>query len=76
VEIDAVVVAGTPPEAVAIGKCEWAERVAATSPLPTLVKRSLALPRRADDLRYVVCARAEVTRAEGVLPVTAADIFA
>lgn len=76
VEIDAVVLAGTPPVAVAVGEATWAERVAAPSLLPLLVERSLALPRRADELRYVICARTDVTRAEGVLPVTAADIFA
>lgn len=76
VEIDAVVLAGTPPAAVAVGEAKWADRVAASSLLPTLVERSLALPRRAPELRYVVCARTAVTHAEGVLPVTAADIFA
>jgi uncharacterized protein len=76
VEIDAVVLAGTPPAAVAVGECKWAEQVAASALLPKLTERSLALPRRADQMRYVVCARNEVTRAEGVLPVTAADIFA
>jgi hypothetical protein len=76
VEIDAVVLAGTPPVAVAVGEAKWAERVAASSLLPTLTERSLALPGRADELRYVICARTTVTHAEGVLPVTAADIFA
>lgn len=75
VEIDAVVLAGTPPAAAAVGECKWAERVAASTLLPKLMERSLALPRRADPLRYVICARDEVTRAEGVLPLTAADIF-
>ncbi|WP_239679510.1 ATP-binding protein [Natronosporangium hydrolyticum] len=76
VEIDAVVLAGTPPTAVAVGEAKWAAQVSARALLPTLVERSLALPRRADDLMYVICARTRVTRSEGVLPVTAADIFA
>lgn len=76
VEIDAVVLAGTPPAAVAVGECKWAERVTVASLLPTLVERAGSLPRRAEQLRYVVCARTEVTGADGVLPVTAADIFA
>lgn len=75
VEIDAVVLAGTPPAAVAVGECKWTDRVAASALLPKLVARSLALPRRADPLRHIVCARTEVTNAEGVLPVTATDIF-
>lgn len=76
VEIDAVVLAGTPPAAVALGEAKWTERVAATALLPTLVERSLALPRRVDHPRYVIGARSAVTHAEGVLAVTAADIFA
>jgi hypothetical protein len=75
VEIDAVVLAGTPPAAVAVGEAKWAEQVSAPSLLPTLIERALALPRRADSLRYVICARTAVTSAAGVLPVTAADMF-
>lgn len=76
VEIDAVVLAGTPPTAVAVGEAKWTAEVSARALLPTLAARSAALPRRADDLRYVLCARTKVTGADGVLPITAADIFA
>lgn len=76
IEIDAVVLAGTPPAAVAVGECKWAPRVGAAALLSMLVERALALPRRAEHLRYVVCAREEVTEPEQVLAVTAADIFA
>jgi hypothetical protein len=69
VEIDAVVLAGTPPAAVAVGECKWAERVNAATLLPTLAERARYLPTRASELRYVVCARKEVTGADGVLPV-------
>lgn len=75
VEIDAVVLAGTPATAVAVGECKWADRVAASALLPTLARRAQALPRQAEDLRYVICARTEVTRAAGVTPLTAADLF-
>jgi hypothetical protein len=75
VEIDAVVLAGTPPAAVAVGECKWAERVNAATLLPTLAERARYLPTRASELRYVVCARKEVTGVDGVLPVTAGDMF-
>ncbi|MGH3950986.1 MAG: ATP-binding protein [Pseudonocardiaceae bacterium] len=75
VEVDAVVLAGTPAVAVAVGECKWAERVSASRLLPTLQERALALPRRAEALRYVLCARTEVTDADGLLTVTADDIF-
>lgn len=76
VEIDAVVLAGTPPRAVAVGECKWTERVAGAALLATLAERARSLPDRAEQMRYVVCARSEVTDADGVLAVTAADIFA
>ncbi|MGH3681276.1 MAG: ATP-binding protein [Natronosporangium sp.] len=76
VEIDAVVLAGTPAAAVAVGECKWADQVAASALLPTLARRAQALPRQVEDLRYIICARTEVTRAAGVTPLTAADLFA
>jgi uncharacterized protein len=75
VEIDAVVLASTPPMAVLVGECKWAERVAAPAVLPTLMQRALALPRRSKDLRYAIGAREEVADAAGVLSITAGDIF-
>lgn len=76
VKIDAVVLSGTPPEAVAVGECKWTQRVSGAALLPRLVERAAALPRRVAQVRYVVCAREEVADANGLLPITAADIFA
>ena len=76
VEIDAVILGGQPERAVAIGECKWAERVSAAPLVSLLKERAHALPKVAEDMRYVICARTEVTRSEGALAVTAADIFA
>jgi hypothetical protein len=35
-----------------------------------------ALPRARDDVRFAICARETVEHAEGLLAVTAADVFA
>jgi AAA+ ATPase superfamily predicted ATPase len=81
VEIDAVVMAGSPPVVVAVGECKWADRVAAPTIRATLAERARALPGSSrgpapEEMRYVVCARTEVTHPGDVLAITAADIFA
>jgi AAA+ ATPase superfamily predicted ATPase len=75
VEIDAVVLAGPPLAATAVGECKWAKRIAAQPVRARLAERARALPRVAPDARFIVCAREEVTNPMGVLAVTAADIF-
>lgn len=75
VEIDAVVLAGVPEVAVALGECKWSERVNGAQLRELLVRRSAVLPRVSPDVRYVACARSQVDDAAGVLPITATDIF-
>lgn len=76
VEIDAVVLAGAPETAVAVGECTWADRVAAPPLRARLLERSRALPRVLDEPRLVIGARSVVTDPGGALVVTADDIFA
>jgi AAA+ ATPase superfamily predicted ATPase len=75
VEIDAVVLGGQPQMALAVGECKWAEHISGPAIKAQLSERARALPRVAEDLRYVVCARERVTSPKDVLAVTAADIF-
>ncbi len=75
VEIDAVVLAGAPETAVAVGECKWAERVAAPPLHARLADRARALPRVADPLRHVICARSIVTEPGDALVITVDDIF-
>jgi AAA+ ATPase superfamily predicted ATPase len=76
VEIDAVALAGRRREAVLVGEAKWAKRVNAERLRRELERKAQALPRAADDLRYAVCARERIERADGVLAVTARDMFA
>ena len=75
VEIDAVVLAGLPASAVAVGECKWADRVAAPPLRALLARRAEALPRVAEAPRHVIGARSVVTDPGDALVVTAADIF-
>jgi hypothetical protein len=75
-EIDAVVLAGVERRAVAAGEAKWTARVDGARIRRQLERKVAALPNAAPAaLRYVVCAREAVDGAEGVLAVTAADIF-
>jgi uncharacterized protein len=75
VEIDAVVLGGQPQTALAIGECKWAEHVSGPAIVGQLRERARALPKVAEDLRFAVCARERVTSPQGVLAITASDIF-
>jgi AAA+ ATPase superfamily predicted ATPase len=76
VEIDAVVLAGRTREAVLVGEAKWAKAEDATRVVRVLERKAEALPRRARDLRYAVCARQEVRNlGADVVGITAADIF-
>lgn len=75
-EIDAVVLAGRRREAVLVGEAKWARRIDASRLRGELARKAQALPHRAADIRYAVCARERIDEADGVLAVTAADIFA
>jgi uncharacterized protein len=74
-EIDAVALAGRGREAVLIGEAKWAKRVDGGSLRAGLERKAEALPRLAAQPRYVVCAREKVDNAEGLMAVTAEDIF-
>lgn len=75
-EIDAVVLGGQPPTALAVGECKWAEHVSGPAIAAKLAERARSLPRAAANLRYAVCARERVTSPNGLIAVTARDIFA
>lgn len=75
VEIDAVVLAGVPEVAVALGECKWAERVPAPPLRALLTQRARALPRVVGRPRHVIGARTTVDEPGDALVVTAADIF-
>lgn len=75
-EIDAVALAGRSRTAVAVGEAKWAKRVDGARIRRTLERKAEALPRLADDVQYVACAREAVEAHDDVLAVTAADIFA
>jgi uncharacterized protein len=75
-EIDAVALAGRSRIAVAVGEAKWAKRVDGARIRRTLERKAEALPRLADDVRYVACAREAVDAQDDVLAVTAADVFA
>lgn len=75
-EIDAVALTGRGREAVLVGEAKWARRVDAMRLRSELERKAQALPRQAGDIRYAVCARERVDKADGMLAVTAADVFA
>lgn len=73
-EIDAIVL-GARWRPVLVGEAKWARRVDAARLRRQLERKAAALPDPASDLRYAVCAREAVDNADGVLAITAADIF-
>lgn len=75
VEIDAVVLSGVPETAVAVGECKWQSTVNATLLRGKLLESARVLPRVVPEPSLVLCARDEVSHAEGVKAITAADIF-
>ena len=74
-EIDAVALAGRGREAVLVGEAKWARRASGATLRAGLERKAEALPRLGPNLAYAACARVEVTNAEGVLAITAEDIF-
>lgn len=75
-EIDAVVLAGRNRAAVLVGEARWTRKVDGRPIRRELERKTEALPRRGQALGYAICSREQVTGAEDVLSVTAADIFA
>ncbi len=74
-EIDAVGLAGRARQAVLLGEAKWAKRVNAMRLRSELERKSGVLPRLAPEPRYAICAREQVDKADGVLAVTAGEIF-
>lgn len=75
VELDAVVLSGVSETATVIGECKWRSKVSAASLRAKLLEGAKALPRSVTEPELVVCARDEVTDADGMRTVTATDIF-
>lgn len=74
-EIDAVALAGRGREAVLLGEAKWAKRVSAEPLVADLQRKAAALPKLADRPRYAIAARERVDGADGLVAVTAAEIF-
>ncbi len=75
VEIDAVALAGRRREAVLLGEAKWARTASGRALRTALEAKAEALPSLARDVSYAVAARERVSDAEGVLAITAADVF-
>jgi AAA+ ATPase superfamily predicted ATPase len=75
VEIDAVALAGRAREASLLGEAKWARRVDGARLRADLERKAKALPRLGSSVGYAVAARECVDNADGVLAITAADIF-
>ena len=76
VEIDALVLGGRERLPLLVGEAKWARSVDARPVRRALERKAHRLPKPpAGDLQVSVCARERVTNAEGVLAVTAADVF-
>lgn len=76
VEIDAVALAGRDRRAVLVGESTWARTEDASRLSRVLAAKAQALPKRAAELRYAICARERLTNVpRDALAFTAADIF-
>jgi uncharacterized protein len=75
-EIDAVGLAGRGRVPFLAGEAKWSARVNAARIKAALIAKAAALTSQPESLRYVVCGREQVERADpDTLTVTAADIF-
>lgn len=75
VEIDAVALTGERRAASLVGEAKWARRVDGVRLRRELERKTESLPLLHHELRYAVCGRERVEPADGVLAVTAEDIF-
>jgi hypothetical protein len=76
VEIDAVALAGRGREAVLLGEAKWARRANGAALRAELEVKAAAVPALASEVTYAIAAREQVKDPEGVLAITAADVFA
>lgn len=74
-EIDAVALAGRSREAVLLGEAKWSPRANGQALRAGLEQKASFLPKVARHPIYAACARKQIDQAEGLLPITAADIF-
>jgi uncharacterized protein len=74
-EIDAVVLSGRSRAAVMVGEAKWKKQADGGRVRAGLERKAAALPKRAEGLRFAVCAREGVASAGDMLVVTAADVF-
>lgn len=74
-EIDAVALAGRSKQAVLVGEAKWRRRLDGDRIRADLARKASSLPRLSDKPTYAVCAREAVDNVEGVLAITAEDIF-
>ena len=75
VEIDAVALSGRRREAVLVGEAKWSRRASGQRQRAELERKASSLPSLAGEPRFAVCARERVDDVEGVLAITAGDIF-
>lgn len=75
IEIDAVALAGRSREAVLLGEAKWAKTANGPALRAELAQKAEALPRLGPSPTYAVCARERIKDPEGVLAITAADVF-
>jgi AAA+ ATPase superfamily predicted ATPase len=77
VEIDAVALAGRGRTPVLVGEAKWAKRVDARRVTRELERKAEALPGldAGAPLRFAVAAREQVENGEGIVAVTAAEVF-
>lgn len=76
VEIDAVALSGRDRVATLVGEAQWTRAVDGRQLAARLRRGAEALPHAADELTIAIAGRESVHDAHGLLPVTAADIFA
>jgi hypothetical protein len=75
VEIDAVALAGRRRQPVLVGEAKWAKSVDGSAIREDLERKASHLPDPPSSPIYAVCARERVTKANGLLALTAADLF-
>jgi hypothetical protein len=75
VEIDAVALAGRARQAVLVGEAKWTRRANGAKLRTALASKAEALPNLASSPSYAVAAREQVSDADDVLAITAADVF-
>lgn len=74
-EIDAIALAGRGRKAVLLGEAKWRKLADGPRLRAELERKGAAVPNLASQPRFAICAREGITGDEGLLSVTAEDIF-